>query len=68
MAIKKYNPTTPGRRGMTVTSYEGLSKVKPEKSLLDVKKKNAGRSGKGSTVFLTMLRALYTGYGYLSGY
>ena len=43
MAIKKYNPTTPGRRGMTVTNYDGLSKVKPEKSLLDTIKKNAGR-------------------------
>ena len=32
MAIKTYNPTTPGRRGMTVTDYTELSKVKPEKS------------------------------------
>ena len=34
MAIKAYKPTTPGRRGMTVTDYSGLSKVAPEKSLL----------------------------------
>jgi len=47
MAIKKYNPTTPGRRGMTVTNYDGLSKVKPEKSLLDTLKKNAGRNSYG---------------------
>ena len=47
MAIKKYNPTTPGRRGMTVTNYDGLSKVKPEKSLLDIVKKNAGRNSYG---------------------
>ncbi|MBQ1334189.1 MAG: 50S ribosomal protein L2 [Clostridia bacterium] len=47
MAIKKYNPTTPGRRGMTVTNYDGLSKVKPEKSLLDTIKKNAGRNSYG---------------------
>jgi len=47
MAIKKYNPTTPGRRGMTVTNYDGLSKVKPEKSLLDTIKKSAGRNSYG---------------------
>ena len=32
MAIKKYGPTTPGRRGMTVTDYSVLSKVAPERS------------------------------------
>ena len=31
MAIKKYKPTTPGRRGMTVTDYSVLSKVDPER-------------------------------------
>ena len=35
MAIKKYKPTTPGRRGMTVTDYSVLSKVAPERSLLE---------------------------------
>ena len=35
MAIKSYKPTTPSRRGMTVTDYSGLSKVAPEKSLLE---------------------------------
>ena len=34
MAIKKYGPTTPGRRGMTVTDYSVLSNVAPERSLL----------------------------------
>ena len=34
MAIKKYKPTTPGRRGMTTTDYSCLSKVAPERSLL----------------------------------
>ena len=33
MAIKKYKPTTPGRRGMTVTDYSVLSKVAPERSI-----------------------------------
>ncbi len=47
MAIKHYKPTTPGRRGMTVMDYSGLSKVTPEKSLLDVVKKNAGRNSYG---------------------
>ncbi|MBO4584282.1 MAG: 50S ribosomal protein L2 [Clostridia bacterium] len=47
MAIKTYNPTTPGRRGMTVTDYTELSKVKPEKSLLAPKKKHAGRNSYG---------------------
>ncbi len=35
MAIKTYKPYTPSRRGMTVTDYSGLSKDKPESSLLD---------------------------------
>ncbi|MEG0751052.1 MAG: 50S ribosomal protein L2 [Oscillospiraceae bacterium] len=47
MAIKKYKPTTPGRRGMTVTDYSCLSKVSPEKSLLEPLKKNAGRNNTG---------------------
>ncbi len=34
MAIKKYKPTSPGRRFMTVTDYSGLSKTAPERSLL----------------------------------
>jgi len=47
MAIKKYKPTTPGRRGMTVTDYSGLSKAGPEKSLLEPLKKHAGRNNNG---------------------
>ena len=47
MAIKKYKPTTPGRRGMTVTDYSGLSKVAPEKSLLEPLKKHSGRNNTG---------------------
>ena len=42
MAITSYKPTTPGRRGMTVTDYSNLSKVAPEKSLL-VSLKSYGR-------------------------
>ena len=47
MAIKKYKPTTPGRRGMTVTDYSLLSKVEPERSLLEPMKKHAGRNNTG---------------------
>ena len=47
MAIKSYKPTTNGRRGMTVTDYSVLSKVEPEKSLLEPLKKTAGRNSYG---------------------
>ncbi len=47
MAIKKFKPTTPGRRGMSVTDYSGLSKVEPEKSLLEPIKKHSGRNNTG---------------------
>ena len=47
MAIKKYKPTTPGRRGMTVTDYSVLSKVEPERSLLEPMKKASGRNNTG---------------------
>ena len=47
MAIKTFNPTTPSRRNMTVIDYSGLSKVKPEKSLLETLKKNSGRNSYG---------------------
>ncbi len=47
MAIKSYKPTTASRRQMTVTDYSGLSKVAPEKSLLQTLKKNSGRNSYG---------------------
>jgi len=47
MPIKKYNPTSPARREMTVPTFEELSGVKPERSLLDTNKKNAGRNSYG---------------------
>ena len=47
MAIKNYKPTTPGRRGMTVTDYSELSKVEPEKSLLAPLKNHSGRNSYG---------------------
>ena len=52
MAIKKYGPTTPGRRGMTVTDYSALSKVAPERSLLEPMKKHSGRNNTGRILSL----------------
>ncbi len=47
MAIKTFKPTTAGRRGMSVIDYSVLSKVEPEKSLLEPIAKNAGRNSYG---------------------
>lgn len=47
MAIKKYKPTTPSRRYMTVSTFEEITKKEPEKSLLAPLKKSGGRNNKG---------------------
>lgn len=47
MAIKFYKSTTPGRRGMTGLTFEELTKVAPEKSLLAPLKSKAGRNAQG---------------------
>ena len=48
MSIKTFRPTTPARRQMTVSGFDGIDKhAKPEKSLLEVKKKHSGRNGTG---------------------
>jgi large subunit ribosomal protein L2 len=47
MPIKAYNPTTPGRRGMTTEDYSEITTKKPLKSLLKSKKQNAGRNNTG---------------------
>ena len=47
MAIKVYKPTTNARRNMSVTDYSGLSKVAPEKSLLEPLRKHSGRNSYG---------------------
>ncbi|MGB3984558.1 MAG: 50S ribosomal protein L2 [Limnochordia bacterium] len=44
MAVKKYKPTTPGRRGMTVSTFEEITKKKPEKSLTVALNKSGGRN------------------------
>jgi large subunit ribosomal protein L2 len=47
MALKKYKPTTPSRRGMTVSAFENVTRSKPERSLLDRRRRRAGRNSAG---------------------
>ena len=48
MSIKTFKPTTPSRRHMTVSGFDGIDKhAKPESSLTEVLKKNAGRNSYG---------------------
>ena len=47
MAIKKYKPTTPGRRGMTGLTFEEVTKTSPEKSLTKSFSKSGGRNNTG---------------------
>ena len=47
MGIRKYNPTTPGLRGMTVSTFEEITETTPERSLTVALKKNAGRNSRG---------------------
>ena len=47
MPIKVYKPTSPGRRGMSVSTFEEVTRSRPEKSLLRPLKKRAGRNFRG---------------------
>jgi large subunit ribosomal protein L2 len=47
MALKKYKPTSPGRRGMTGSGFEEITKTKPERSLIKPRKAQAGRNNQG---------------------
>ena len=47
MGIKKYKPTTPGRRGMTTLTFDEITATKPERSLVQPLSKNAGRNNNG---------------------
>ncbi len=47
MAIKRYKPTSPGRRGMSASTFEEVTKFEPEKSLLEPKKRTGGRNNQG---------------------
>ncbi|WP_119071895.1 50S ribosomal protein L2 [Aggregatilinea lenta] len=47
MPVKKYKPTSPGRRDMTGNSFEEITRSKPERSLLDERRGRGGRNNKG---------------------
>ena len=48
MSIKTYRPTSPARRAMTVSGFDGVDKhARPERSLIEVRKKNSGRNSYG---------------------
>jgi len=47
MAIKLYNPTTPGRRGMTSQDFDGITTKKPLRSLTVIKRRGNGRNNQG---------------------
>ena len=47
MSIKKYKPTSPGRRGMSVSGFDSITTSRPEKSLLAPKKRKGGRNNLG---------------------
>src|SRR4029450_12587892 len=47
MPLKKFNPTSPGRRFMTALTFDEITKDRPEKSLTEPKKRTGGRNNKG---------------------
>src|ERR1700691_2337489 len=47
MPVKKYRPTSPGRRFITTVDISDLSKDKPEKALSEIRKKHSGRNNNG---------------------
>ena len=47
MAVRKYKPTTPGRRGASVSSFEEITRAKPERSLVAKGRNRAGRNAQG---------------------
>src|SRR5688572_22276451 len=47
MGIKRYKPTSPGRRGMSGSTFEEVTKFTPEKSLLEPKRRTGGRNNSG---------------------
>lgn len=47
MPIRSYKPTSPGRRQMTVLTYEEITRTEPERSLLAPLRKKGGRNNQG---------------------
>ena len=59
MSIKTYRPTTPARRQMTVSGFDGVAKhVKPEKTLTEVLKKHSGRNSYGRITVAAKVRSV----------
>jgi large subunit ribosomal protein L2 len=49
MALKQYNPTSPGRRFMTTLTFEEITKDRPERALTEALKRTGGRDSRGRT-------------------
>ena len=47
MAIKRYKPTSPARRFMSVSAFDEITSTKPERSLLETQSKSGGRNNNG---------------------
>src|SRR5437867_13220001 len=47
MALRKYKPTSPGRRFRSVSAFDDVTKSEPEKSLLEPRKRKGGRNNQG---------------------
>ena len=47
MTVRKYKPTSPGRRGASVSGFDELTRARPEKALLDKRRTKAGRNNQG---------------------
>src|SRR5512141_1581413 len=47
MPVKAYKPTTPSRRGMTVSDFKEITSTTPEKSLMTDLRKSGGRNHRG---------------------
>src|SRR3954467_6610751 len=47
MPIRKYKPTSPGRRQMSVSTFDEITKKEPEKALIEPLKRKAGRNNRG---------------------
>ncbi|MGI8976906.1 MAG: 50S ribosomal protein L2 [Thermomicrobiales bacterium] len=47
MPIRKYKPTSPARRSMSVSTFEEITKKRPEKSLIEALRKHSGRNNRG---------------------
>ena len=54
MAIRRVKPTSPGRRFQAYSSFEEITKTKPEKQLLKAKKKSGGRNARPELLSCTM--------------